>query len=279
MKQLAYSLRIMASPYYFFILKNYFAKWSVALLLLIFISSCSITKPSAYFKTLQEKDTTIKNIVNDNFESLIIVGDKLSISVSSMSPMEDAFFNNEAITKGNATGAVGGYLVEKDGTVLLHRLGNYTVTGLSRRQLEKKIQTSLLPYLKDPIVQVNYLNHKVTIIGEVGKPQIINMPEERISIIEALVASGDVSPTGRRDLVTIIRENGNEKTVKHINLEDHSIFSSPWFYVKPNDIILVANDNAKYLRTERRSQLQSNISFVASTLSLALIIITQVFKK
>ncbi len=279
MKQLANSFPIMVLSYYFSLLKNIITKCFISLWVLFFISSCSITRPSAYFKTLQGKDTTIKNVINDNFESLIIVGDKLSITVSSMSPVEDAFFNNEAISKGNTNVPIAGYMVENDGTILLHRLGYFSVTGLTRRQLQKKIETSLLPYMKDPIVQVNYLNHRVTIIGDVGKPQIINMPEERISILEALVASGDVSPTGRRDLVTIIRENGTEKTVKHINLEDHSIFSSSWFYVKPNDIILVANDNSKYIKTERRLQLQSNISIAASTLSLALIIITQLFKK
>jgi polysaccharide biosynthesis/export protein len=247
---------------------------------LFLFSSCKVTQQSAYFKTLQ-KDTTLKNFVTNDFELKIIKGDRLSINVSSMSPAEDAFFN--AITSvgaaavGSAT-SIGGYSVQQDGTVLLHRLGAYKVEGFTRRELSKKIEASLLPYMKDPIVQINFLNHKITLLGELAKPQVLNLPEEQISIIDALVLSGDVTPNAKRNNITIIRENGNEKEVKHINLEDHSIFSSPWYYVKPNDIILVATDNDKYVKAEKRQKLQSTLSLVASGVSLLVIIISQIVK-
>jgi polysaccharide biosynthesis/export protein len=197
-----------------------------------------------------------------------------------MSPTEDAFFNAVISTTtgtGSAT-SVGGYGVQQDGTVLLHRLGAYKVEGFTRRELSKKIETSLLPYMKDPIVQVNFLNHKITLLGEVATPQVLNLPEEQISIIDALVLSGDVTKDARRNNITIIREVGNEKQVKHINLEDHSIFSSPWYYVKPNDIILVDADTEKYVKAEKRQKLQSTLSLVASGVSLLIIIISQIVK-
>jgi polysaccharide biosynthesis/export protein len=246
---------------------------------LFLFSSCKVTQQSVYFKTLQ-KDTTLKNFVTNDFELKIIKGDRLSINVSSMSPTEDAFFNAVTATGavvGNAT-SIGGYSVQQDGTVLLHRLGTYKVEGFTRRELSKKIETNLLPFMKDPIVQVNFLNHKITLLGELAKPQVLNLPEEQISIIDALVLSGDVTPNAKRNNITIIRENGNEKQVKHINLEDHSIFSSPWYYVKPNDIILVAADNDKYIKAEKRQKLQSTLSLVASGVSLLVIIISQIVK-
>jgi polysaccharide biosynthesis/export protein len=247
--------------------------------ILFLFSSCKVAQQSAYFKTLQ-KDTTLKNFVTNDFELKIIKGDRLSINVSSMSPTEDAFFN--AVTSVGAGGgsatSTGGYSVQQDGTVLLHRLGAYKVEGFTRREISKKIEASLLPYMKDPIVQVNFLNHKITLLGELAKPQVLNLPEEQISIIDALVLSGDVTPNAKRNNITIIRENGNEKQVKHINLEDHSIFSSPWYYVKPNDIILVATDNEKYVKAEKRQKLQSTLSLVASGVSLAVIIISQIVK-
>jgi polysaccharide biosynthesis/export protein len=247
--------------------------------MLFLFSSCKITQQSAYFKTLQ-KDTTLKNFITNDFELKIIKGDRLSINVSSMSSVEDAFFN--AVTSvgagaGSATSA-GGYSVQQDGTILLHRLGAYKVEGFTRRELSKKIETSLLPYMKDPIVQVNFLNHKITLLGEVSTPQVLNLPEEQISIIDALVLSGDVTPNAKRNNITIIRENGNEKQVKHINLEDHSIFSSPWYYVKPNDIILVAADTEKYIKAEKRQKLQNTLSLVASGVSLAVIILSRIIK-
>lgn len=243
------------------------------------LSSCKVTQPSSYFKTLQ-KDTTLKNFITNDFELKIIKGDRLSISVSSMSPTEDAFFNSISSAGsggGNAT-STGGYFVQHDGTILLHRLGTVKVEGLTRRELSKKIETSLLPFLKDPIVQVNFLNHKLTLLGEISQPQVLNLPEEQISILDAIVLSGDLTPMGTRNNITIIRENGNEKEVKHINLEDHSIFSSPWYYVKPNDIVLVAADTKKFVKTEKRQKLMNTLSLAATGLSLALIILSKVIK-
>ncbi len=246
---------------------------------LFLCSSCKVTQQSSYFKTLQ-KDTTLKNFVTNDFELKIIKGDRLSINVSSMSPLEDGIFNGVAsagAVGGSAT-STGGYSVQQDGTVLLHRLGTYKVEGFTRRELSKKIESSLLPYMKDPIVQVNFLNHKITLLGEINTPQVLNLPEEQISIIDALVLSGDVTPNAKRNNITIIRENGNEKQVKHVNLEDHSIFSSPWYYVKPNDIILVGADTEKFVKAEKRQKLQNTLSLVASGVSLLVIIISQIVK-
>ncbi|MEQ1554212.1 MAG: polysaccharide biosynthesis/export family protein [Ferruginibacter sp.] len=239
------------------------------------LSSCKVTSQGSYFKTLQ-KDTTLQNFVSNDYESKIIKGDKISISVSSLSPSEDAFFNNPASTSSLATTA--GYLVQQDGTILLHRLGAIVAEGLTRKELSKKIENGLLPYTKEPIVTVNYLNHKITILGEVSKPQVLNMPEEQISIIDALVLSGDVTPNAIRNNITVIREEGNQKKVKHINLEDHSIFTSSWYYAKPNDIIIVAADNVKYVKEENKKKLQTNLSLVASVVSLVIIILSRIIK-
>ena len=132
--------------------------------------------------------------------------------------------------------------------------------------------------MKDPIVQVSFLNHKVTILGEVNKPQVLSLPEEQISLIDALVLSGDVTPNAKRSAITVIREEGNTKKVKHVNLEDNSLFSSPWYYVKPNDIILVSADNEKYVKEEKRRKLQTNLSLAASGITLLIIILDRVVK-
>jgi polysaccharide biosynthesis/export protein len=254
----------------------------ISFLVVCFTSSCKVTKQSSYFKTLQQRDTTLQGFVSNDFESKIIVGDRLNLTVTSLSPAEDALFNSIQIGEKAVTGATGsilsGYIVQADGTIALHRIGNIKAVGYTRKELARQIEKALLPYMKEPLAQINYNNHKITILGEVGKPQVINMPEEQISIIDALVLSGDISLNGKRDKVTIIRENGNEKQVKHVNLEDHSIFSSPWYYVKPNDIILVARDDDKFAKKEKREKLQGTLTLVASAVSLVIIILSQVFK-
>ncbi len=246
-------------------------------LTIFLLPSCKITRQSQYFEILQKKDTTLTNVVTNNFESKIIVGDRLAISVSSLSLQEDALFNgNTGSTSATATGATGGgYTVQEDGTIYLHRLGKTQVAGLTRRELAHQIEQKLLLYLKEPIVQVNFLNHRITVIGEVGKPQILQMPEEQISLLDALILSGNPLPEAQKSNITIIRENGNTKQVKHANMEDISIFSSPWYYVKPNDIVLVSSDADKYAKAERRKELQTTLSLAASGISLLIIILTQ----
>ncbi len=248
-------------------------------LLMLILTSCKVTKPSSYFTNLQ-KDTTLKSFVTADFELKILKGDRLSITASSLSTLEDALFNSGAVAASGSTGGTtaGGYTVQQDGSVLLHRLGNVTVAGLTRRELSRQLENKLLAYMKEPIVQVNFLNHKVTILGEVGTPQVLAMPEEQLSLIDALVLSGDVTANAKRNNITIIREEGTEKKVKHVNLEDHSIFSSPWYYVKPNDIILVSADTERYVKEENKRKLQTTLSLVASGISLIIIIADRLIK-
>ncbi len=245
----------------------------------LFFASCKVTKPSAYFTNLK-KDTTLTGFVTRDFESKIINGDRLSISVSSLSSVEDGLFNSAGASAVAATGGTtgGGFLVQQDGTVLLHRLGAVKVAGLTRKELSANLQEKLIGYMKEPIVQVNFLNHKVTILGEVGSPQVLALPQDQLSLIDALVLSGDVKATAKRNDITIIREEGTEKKVKHINLEDNSIFSSPWYYVQPNDIILVSADTEKFVKEQNKGKIQATLGLVVSGISFLLIIIDRVFK-
>ena len=241
--------------------------------------SCKVTKPSAYFTNLK-KDTTLTGFVTGDFELKIRKGDRLSISVSSLSSVEDALFNNAGASGATATAGTtgGGFTVQQDGSVLLHRLGSLQVAGLTRKELRTTLQEKLLAYMKEPIVQVNFLNHKITILGEVGNPQVLQLPEEQLSLIDALVLSGDVTANAKRNNITIIREEGTEKKVKHVNLEDNSIFSSPWYYVQPNDIILVSADTDKFVKEENKRKIQSTLSLVVSGISFLIIIVDRVFK-
>ena len=238
---------------------------------LFLLGSCSITKQTAYLQTLS-KDTSISNLVNNQLESKIQPGDQLSIIVNSLSSIEDLHFNNAAAI--STSPSMSGFTVYPDGKVLLHRLGKVTAAGLTRRELATGLEKNLSDYMKDPIVNVGYLNHKVTIIGSVGAPLVMPMPEEQLPIFEVLVKSGDISEQGMKDRVMIIRENGNKKTVKFIDLTDHAIFNSPWYYVQPNDIIVVKADLVKAQKEEKRKNLQANIAFGSSMIAILITIVS-----
>ena len=240
---------------------------------LFILSSCRVSRESIYFNTLQ-KDTTINGFVTNDFESKIQVGDQLSIVATSLSGAEDEQFNKGAAV--SESPAMSGFRVQPDGTVLLHRLGSVRAAGLTRKQLANQLQEQLVAYLKEPIVNVNYLNHKVTIMGEVGSPQVLPMPEEQLSLVDVLVKSGDIGIAGLKSRVMVIREEGTSKKVKYLNLEDHSILTSPWYWVQPNDIILVRTDMDKKERQERKTRTQATIAMATGAASFLLIIIDRI---
>lgn len=246
----------------------------------LLISSCSTTKNSAYFKSLP-KDTTIAGFVNPSYETKIQKRDVLGISISSLNPEMDDKFNAAATAaSGNLNSAQPpkGYLVDEQGQILLHYLGNVKAEGLTRNELKLYIQKEMIPYMKEPLVTVQYLNRKVTVVGEVAKPQVLFIPDEQLTLLDALVLSGDLKEKANKTDIMIIRESGAEKKIKHINLEDHSFLSSPWYYMQPNDIVYVMSDKGVSEKEERRRTLQTTLSLVASGVSLILIILNNVLK-
>lgn len=242
---------------------------------IVLLSSCGTTRNYVYLKNIQ-KDTTINGLVNKDFESKIQPGDQLSIVATSLSPQEDEQFNKAAAV--SVSSAMSGFTVYPDGTILLHRLGKITAAGLTRRELQAKIQKDLAAFMKEPIVNIGYLNHKVIVIGAVGKSAVLPMPEEQMNIFDVLVNSGDVNPEGMKDRVMVIREEGNTKKVRHLNLEDKAIFTDPWYYLRPNDIVYVKTDYQKAERAEKRSRTQSTIAMATASASFLLIIFDRIFR-
>lgn len=259
--------------------KKHFFSILIPVFVTLFFASCSTPKNSYYFKDLP-RDTSINTTVNRLGESVIRKSDQLAITISSLNPEEDKVYNAAALTVASAAAAgIGGngYLVDMNGNIQLHRLGTIKADGMTRRELKNKIETDIKPYLKDPVVTVRYLNHKVTVIGEIAKPQVIPMPEEQLSILEVLGSSGDLTILGKKDNILIIRETETGKQFKRINLEDHSIFTSEWYYLKPDDVVYV-EPNDKKIKDEKRARTQQAISLGISGISLAIIILDRILR-
>ena len=126
-----------------------------------FTSSCKIYQPAYYFKDIT-RDTIIQGFISNEPELKIKTNDLLAISISSLSADEDGLFN-KALSTGEAKS---GFQVNNDGMIYLHKLGKIAVAGLSRKELKNKLEQDLLPFLKDPIVTVNFANHRVTVLGD-----------------------------------------------------------------------------------------------------------------
>ncbi|MGN6296250.1 MAG: polysaccharide biosynthesis/export family protein [Ginsengibacter sp.] len=236
------------------------------LLLALTIFSCTSTKNTAYFQNIP-KDTTLNNLVSKNFEPKIRVGDMLGITVSSLSPENTAIYNAPQ----NAEGTLLGYEVDSSGNIEFIKLGTLHVAGMTRKELKEKLQKDLAPYLAQCVVAVSFLNRHVTMMGAVS-PQILPLPNDRMTILEALAASGDIGDKGKADNVLVIRDKGNSKEFKRLNLTDESVFYSPYFYLQPDDIVYVEPVKKKAENTTRI------IGYVTSGLSLLIFIIDRIIK-
>jgi polysaccharide export outer membrane protein len=200
----------------------------VTVYLLFLLNSCTPVKNVVYFQNL-EKDTTLRSLVSNDLELKIRKNDLLSINI--VAAAEDvALFN---------AGGTGGYLVDNNGDIVMYKLGIVHVEGLTRSELKRLLQKEHAPYLLNPVLTIRYLSNHVTILGEVGKPQVLSMPNEQITLLDAIGQSGDLTFTGRRDNVLVIRETPEGKQFKRINLNDNSIFYSPFYYLKPDDVVYV----------------------------------------
>lgn len=214
------------------------------------LSSCVSEKNLVYFQNLQ-KDTELHNVVDNNFELKIRKNDMLYIGITSPDPVSTPVFNipQGSVTSAGQPGSISnstiGYLVDKDGNIVLYKLGIIHVEGLTREELKLQLQRDLAPYLKDAVVTVRFISNHITVLGEVAKPQVIIMTTEKLSLLEALGMTGDLTITGRKDNVLLIRETSTGKQFKRLNLTDNSIFNSPFYYLKPDDVIYVEPTKVK----------------------------------
>ena len=126
----------------------------------------------------------------------------------------------------------------------------------------------------DPIVNVRFLNFRVTVLGEVAKPTVVSVANERISILEAIGLAGDLTIYAKRDNILLIREENNERIVKRVNLNNSDIFNSPYYYLKTNDIVYAEPNKAKISSS---STIRQVLPIVLSSLSLVAIVLTRVF--
>ncbi|RYE59092.1 MAG: polysaccharide export protein, partial [Sphingobacteriales bacterium] len=125
------------------------------------------------------------------------------------------------------------------------------------------------------IVTVRHLNYRVTVLGEVGRPAVINVPSERITLLEALGMAGDLTIYAKRDNILLIREEGDKKLVKRLDLTTKDFLSSPFYYLKPNDVIYIEPNKSRVASANRWNLILPSI---ISGLSLIVILADRIFR-
>src|SRR5690606_29050746 len=124
-------------------------------------------------------------------------------------------------------------------------LGTVQVAGLTRQELIKHLKEEVSEYVQDPILNIQIINFQVTVLGEVNRPGTFTVPDERLSLSKALGLAGDLTIYGKRDNILIIRETGETKEYKYVDLTDSALLNSPYYYLQQNDVVYVEPNSAQ----------------------------------
>lgn len=235
-------------------MKRFFTLALVAFSLLL-LMSCSSSKNVAY---IQNSDTVDLSRSEFLYDARIMPKDILMITVNTVNPEASAPFNlvvSASLRSGSgnqgmsSNRALQTYLVDNEGCIEFPVVGTLKVGGLTKSECEQLIHDKIRRYLnaeENPIVTVRMSNYKISVLGEVSRPGMFTVGNEKINIFEALAQAGDLTIYGVRDRVRLIREDDKgQKNVYTLNLNDAEIINSPYYYLQQNDIIYVEPNKVK----------------------------------
>jgi|SRR5690554_286059 polysaccharide export outer membrane protein len=214
-------------------------------LLLLTAVSCVPLKESIYLqgdmaKHLEDLEGQYKI---EKSEYLVKPGDLLYIRVTSLDERSSSFLNTESgyttMASNPMSASLLGYRVGLDGSIDYPFLGKIYVAGLSLREVAQKIELAASKYIDQSGVIVKLLNDHVTIMGEVRNPGRFLMNSEEISILEAISLAGDMTDFANRKTVRLIRKDGDTPQMLIIDTTDERIMFSPYYYIKPGDIVYI----------------------------------------
>ncbi|GAB3024972.1 polysaccharide biosynthesis/export family protein [Spirosoma pulveris] len=207
--------------------------------------------------------------------SIIEKGDILAIVVTSLSEESNELINFPNVHPLNLTIFPGattqgqqplGYMVDEAGNVNVPLVGNVKLIGLSIKDANKLLVEKLGKYLTNPSVTVRQLNYKVTVLGEVNRPGIFSLLDNKTTLPDLLGMAGDLTVYGRRDNVMLIRMTGSKREVIRLNLTDRNVLNSPYYFVQNNDVVYIEPRSGKLTAADRTVQLLPIYLGITSTL-------------
>ncbi len=251
--------------------------------ILFVFSSCVSYKKQIFFQGVKD---TVYTASTKQQDPIIQRGDQLSIMVYALDQENAQIFNqpmgggqggsmNQMMIQGGQGGGMMGYLVDEYGNIEFPKLGTLKVIGYSQQQLRDSIKNKLSNYVKEPIVNVRFLNFRVTFMtSDRAITQVVT--NNKTTILQFLGMAGGISWMDKRDNILVIRQIGDSRQIYRINLTDASVFQSPAYYLQPNDIVYVEPNKRKFLETNM--QLLSYVTTIASTVSILVLFINSLAK-
>lgn len=254
-----------------------FTRITALLVLSVYFVSCG---------TQQKLPGYLENVIDTSGKGEVKIpdlhiqkNDLLSIQVYSLSTLpekSDLIYNLpcNGASGGSSASSVCGFLVDGNGNIEYPRLGIFHAEGLTKQELAEQIKKKLtepVVLLASPNVIIRFLNFRVNVLGEVGHPGPIPVPGERITILEAIGLAGDITLSGRKNTVRVIREVDNKREIGMIDLSSKNLFESPYYNLMQNDVVMVEPSKQKAKQTDQ-ALVQQRVGFAISIISTIAVI-------
>ncbi|WP_312742952.1 polysaccharide biosynthesis/export family protein [Sphingobacterium multivorum] len=240
--------------------------------MLMMFNSCGSRRNMVYF----QPDSSQINTFYEQHVPKIQPNDILTIVVTAADPKVTAPFNplstmmSSNLTQQTDLALRPTYTVNEKGDITFPMLGEVHISGMTRVQAIEKLRKDLSQYIKDPGVNINFNNFRVSVLGEVARPGSFIMPTERVTVLDALGMAGDLTIRGVRENVMLIREVDGQKTMHRLDLTQQNTLNSPYYYLAQNDVIYVEPNKAQI----NNSKLGSNTNVIISIAGLLITVIS-----
>jgi polysaccharide export outer membrane protein len=233
-----------------------------------FFTSCISYKKTLYFNDLSDTISATNPVVMTTVaykDPVILVNDILAITIQTLTQNE----TNTPISSSTSAlfNPLNGFLVDKSGFVEMELIGFVKVAGLTTTEARELIKQRAKEYYKEPVVNLRIANFDIYFMGEFGHNGSLSFPSEKVNIVEAIAAAGDLAITAKRNNILLIRTEGDQKKFVRFDMNSSQIFNSPYFYMKQRDIIYASPTKNKVQNSD--NTFFRNISIITSVLGLA----------
>ena len=242
---------------------------TILALVLIFTNSCVPVKHLKYFNDIDELQ---EPIINPKKQKLIMPFDYLYIRIFSIDEKTNQVFNSNTNLPSSSSSTLTGYLVDGGGNINYPFVGNINVAGLTPMDAGLKLEKALTEYVTNAAVTVNFLENKITVLGQVMRQGTYSFSQDKLNIYEALALGGGISQLGNRKYVILIRQEGDKIMHHKLDLSDSKIAGKDYYYVQSNDIIVVEPLKSASWFNFNSSSFSTILSSITSLLALYIIL-------
>jgi polysaccharide export outer membrane protein len=242
----------------------------ISLFFITFFSSCGSKRDIVYFQGLEKVPTGLYQQDKANNKTVIMPNDNLFITVSASNLEAVNVFNTINLNRGSLTTSsldLLGYLVDINGNINFPLVGELHVAGLTKTEAVALLQKKVAAYVENAIVNIRFLNYKISVLGEVNRPGVYSVTDEKISIPQAVALAGDLTIYGERRNIELIRVENGENQVYLIDLTSPELFFSPFYYLQQNDILYISPNGTKAGSSTYNQNLPLLVSLISVTIT------------